>query len=125
MKKIFASLWVFPVLLLAAMPAVQAHESALSTMAGMVMHLNHYPSADEKSMLAGIAADAHATAGEKLLAGALSRMQHQVGGTDTDALRALSADKHASKDERTLAGILLGISHHASGADKEQLKALL
>jgi len=125
MKKILSLLFVLPVVLFSALPMVSAHESSVSTMAGIVLHLNHYPSNDEKTTLAEIVADAHATAGEKALAGALARMQHHVDGADAAALRALAADAHAAKGEQVLANVLLGINHHASDADKARLKALL
>ncbi len=125
MKRILSLLFVLPVVLFATLQVATAQESAISTMAGIVLHLNHYPSADEKKVLSGIAADTHATAGEKVLAGALARMQHSVGGADATALRALSADTHAGKNARVLADVLLGISHHPSDADKARLKSLL
>jgi len=101
-----------------------ASESAVSAMAGMVMQLNHYPTATEKAALANITTDAKTTTGEKTLAGALMRMQHRVGGADSTALQHLSADSAAKKSERELADILLGIAHKASVGDIKRLKAL-
>jgi len=124
MKKIIGFLLVLPVLLWAVAPMALAGGSAISTMAGIVMHLNHYPGNSEKQALANITRDGHATAGEKTLAGALMRMQHSVQGNDATALQSLVSDKQASRDERELADILLGISHHPSSSDMRRLQSL-
>jgi len=125
MRKILSLLFAVSVLWFAGLPVANAHESAISTMAAIVLHLNHYPNAEEKKTLAEIAADMHATAGEKVLAGALARMQHHVDGADADALRALAGNAHTAKGEQVLAKVLLGINHHPSDADKARLKSLL
>jgi len=125
MRKIIGSLLVLPVLLWTAVPAAEAGGSAISTIAGIVMHLNHYPGNSEKQTLANIARDDHATAGEKALAGALMRMQHSVQGSDAAALRDLASDQQASHGERELADILLGISHHPSASDTRRLQSLI
>jgi len=124
MRKAIGFLLVLPVLLWAVAPAALAGGSAISTMAGIIMHLNHYPGSSEKQTLTNIIHDDHATAGEKALAGALMRMQHSVKGHDVDTLRSLASDKQASHDERKLADILLGISHHPSSSDMQRLQSL-
>ena len=111
-------------ILLLAAPLTFASESSLSTMAGVVMQLNHYPTAADKTSLAKIIADSKATAGEKMLAGALMRMQHRVGDADSRKLHSLSGDTTAAKAERELADILLGIAHKASAADMKRLHRL-
>jgi len=125
MRKILGSLLVFPILFLAAESIASAGDSAIGTMAGIVMHLNHYPSDSEKQTLANIVHDDHATSGEQALAGALMRMRHSVQGSDASALRNLTSDKQASHDERELADILLGITHHPSSDDMRRLQSLL
>jgi len=124
MRKTIGSLLVLPVLLWAVAPVALAGSSAISTMAGIMLHLNHYPGNSEKQTLANIIHDDHATDGEKTLAGALMRMQHSIKGTDAAALRALTSDKLASQGERELADILLGINHHPSSSDRQQLQSL-
>lgn len=124
MKKIIGSLLVLPILLWITAPAALASGSTVSTMTGIVMHLQHYPSSGEKKMLANIIQNDQATAGEKVLAGALMRMQHAVQGADAVALQALVADKQASHSARELADILLGIKHKPSSNDMQRLKSL-
>jgi len=124
MRKTIGSLLVLPVLLWAVAPVALAGGSAISTMAGVVLHLNHYPGNSEKQILANIIHDDHATTGEKTLAGVLMRMQHSVQGTDATTLRSLASDKQASHDEQELADILLGINHHPSSSDMQRLQSL-
>jgi len=125
MKKTIGSLLALPILLWVAAPVALAQDSAISDIAGIVMHLNHYPSDSEKNTLANIIHDNHASAGEKALAGALMRMRHSVQGSDAAALRALASESHASHNERELADILLGINHHPSSSDKQRLQSIL
>jgi len=124
MKKTIGSLLILPVFLWAAAPVALAGDSTISTMAKIVMHLNHYPGDSEKQTLANIIHDNHASAGEKVLAGALMRMRHSVQGSDAEALRTLASDEHAGHNERELADILLGISHHPSSSDKQRLQSI-
>ena len=124
MKKIIGSLLILPIFLWITVPVALAGGSTISTMAGIVMHLQHYPSSSEKQILASIVQNNQTTAGEKVLAGALMRMQHAVRGVDAVALRTLVADKHASHDEQELAGILLGITHKPSSSDMRRLESL-
>jgi len=124
MRKTIGSLLVLPVLLWAVAPVALAGGSAISTMAGIMMHLKHYPGNSERQTLANIIHDDHATAGEKTLAGALMHMRHSVQGSDAAALRSLASDKQASQGERELADILLGINHHPSSSDMRRLQSL-
>ena len=113
-------------LMFAALPAAAvAGGDAIRTMAGIILHLEHYPTNAEKRTLDGILRDPSATAGEKTIAGALMRMQHSVGGEDASALRALAANAKAGAGERELASILLGIHHHPSAMDRKRLRKLI
>jgi len=124
MKKIIGSLLVLPILLWITSSVVLASGSTISTMASIVMHLQHYPSNGEKKILANIIQSDQTTAGEKVLAGALMRMQHTMQGADVVALQALVVDKQASHSARELADILLALKHKASSSDMQRLKLL-
>ncbi|OIO68929.1 MAG: hypothetical protein COY36_02615 [Zetaproteobacteria bacterium CG_4_10_14_0_2_um_filter_55_20] len=124
MTQLIRALCVFTLLLCTGIPAASAHDASIKSMAGIIMHLNHFPSDSEKHELEAIASDEHVTPGERALAGALLRMQHTVEGEDSAALRALAVDKNASQGERELADILLGIHHHPSVNDQQRLKTL-
>jgi len=125
MKKILQYMLLVPALFLMTISSVQAADSDISTMAGIVMHLNHYPDSGEQEKLAGIVAESQASAGEKVLAKALGNMRHKVSDSDAGKLRRLQSDANASKQEKELAAILLGIVHHPSDSDKQRLKSLL
>ncbi len=107
-----------------AVPSVVAASPATSEMAQIILHLNHYPSDDEKQSLRTIAASDQATAGERILAKALLNMEHKVGGADRERLRELARNQAAPAAERELADILLGLQHKPSAAAKERLRRL-
>jgi len=112
-------------LLVFATAPLMAASSNIHTMAGILIHLNHFPNEAEKTTLAGIAADAQSSTGEKALATAMMNLKHKVGAADAAALHELLGNASASQDERTLANILLGLAHHPSDNDKKKLQAML
>jgi len=122
MKTLFIA--ILTTLLFISAPMAASAHGALSEMVTIIIHLNHYPTADDKKVLAEIAADPQATAGDKIIAGALMRMRHRVEGADADALRKLANDDATPASEKELATILLGIAHHPSSTDVAKLKAI-
>jgi len=128
MRKTIYYLLLFPAILTIVSSTALAVGSAISTMAAIVMHLDHYPSRSEIESLTGIIQDDHATSGEKTLAGSLMHMRHshRVGDDDdTRRLQNLLSDDHASKQEKVLADILLGLAHYPSAEDKKRLQPLM
>ncbi|MDQ6997952.1 MAG: hypothetical protein Q9M17_04490 [Mariprofundus sp.] len=79
-------------LLFMSAPIVASAHGTLSEIATIIMHLNHYPTTDDKKILAEIAADPQSTAGDKIISEALMRMQHQVKGSDADSLAVRNQD---------------------------------
>jgi len=122
MKTMFIT--ILSALLFISAPMAASAHGALSEIATIIIHLNHYPTADDKKILTTIAADPHATAGDRILAGALMRMQHRVEGADADALHTLAADDATPAAEKELATILLAIAHHPSAGDIARLKSI-
>lgn len=110
--------------LLLAIPGPARADSAIGEMAGIVLHLNHHPSSDEKKELREILDSDHATQGERTLARALLNMNHKVEGADRDRLAELARNDSAPAAERELADILLNLRHKPSGDDKERLQRL-
>jgi len=123
MKVFFISL--LSTLMLIASPMVIAAESSVSEMATIIIHLNHYPTTEDKKVLTNIINGSHATAGEKVIAAALMRMQHSVNDEDADKLRRLAADDSVAEAERELAEIILTIAHHPTKTDIKRLKAVV
>jgi len=123
MKSIRIALALSLLLAVAAVPAI-ASSSNIHTMAGILLHLNHFPSDSEKATLGAIAADAKASAAEKVLAHAMINLKHKVAASDAAALHELLTNPAAGNNERTLANILLSLAHHPSEQDKKKLQAM-
>jgi len=102
-----------------------AENKAVHTVAGILLKLNHYPSASEKETLQKLV-DAKATSPqERVLVQALINVQHTASATDKPKLHTLMQDESAPASIRTLASVLYNLNHTASDADKEKLKRLV
>ncbi|HZW26748.1 MAG TPA: hypothetical protein VFF26_14815 [Gallionella sp.] len=121
-KYLFALLSVMS-LILGSQSALAA-SAAVREMAGIVMHLNHYPSDAEKARLGVIVADKASTEPERVIATAISNLEHKVTAGDADKLRKVTGDMSAPAEVRDLAGIVLNINHKPSAADKGKLEAM-
>ncbi|BBJ00581.1 hypothetical protein FGKAn22_22730 [Ferrigenium kumadai] len=111
-------------LMLGAQSALAA-SAAVREMAGIMMHLEHYPSDAEKVRLNAIAADKGSTGQERVIATAIGNLRHEVAAGDADKLRKVTGDMSAPAEVRDLAGIVLNISHMPSAADKRKLEAMM
>ena len=99
-------------------------DGAASTMASVLIGLNHFPSADDKAALAIIAEDPSSSADEKALAQIISRIAHQASSGDKAALEAMvSGDANA--DLKTIAKAILATNHKPAADDIAALKALV
>ncbi|TPW09371.1 MAG: hypothetical protein FD130_2555 [Halothiobacillaceae bacterium] len=111
-NKMLRSLLLATTALLFITPGVQAAESdAIKTMAGIMMHVNHFPGSDEKATLKKIADDAAVSAHSRAIAMAMINMEHSVTDQDKAALQKVSGDASASAGERELAGIVMNFMH--------------
>lgn len=100
-------------------------DSALNTIARVMITLSHFPTDKEKRELSDIVNNDSATAGERTLASALIAMQHQVSGGDRGRLQALKDDESADGIERELADILMNMNHQPSSRDRDRLRRFL
>jgi hypothetical protein len=125
MRKLIGLLLLLPMVFTSMPSMAVAADSAISSMAEITMHLNHYPNDSEKKALDAIINDEDATAGEKVLARALMNMQHKVGGSDAGKLTDLKNSAEAGKQEKVLADVLLGLTHKPSADDKKRLQFLV
>ena len=110
-------------LMLGAQSALAA-SAPVREMAGIMMHLNHYPSDAEKARLSAIVADKGSTGQERVIATAISNLEHKVAAGDVDKLKQVMGDMSAPAEVRDLAGIVLNISHKPSAADKSKLEMM-
>ena len=111
-------------LMAGAQPALAA-SAAVREMAGIMMHLEHYPSDAEKARLNAIAADQGSSAQERVIATAMLNLKHHAAAGDVDKLKMVSGDISAPVEVRELAGIVLSLNHMPSTADKGKLETML
>jgi hypothetical protein len=104
--------------------SVLAASAAVKEMAGIMMHLNHYPDDAEKARLKAIAADMGNTEQERVIATAISNLEHKVAAADADKLRQVTGDMSAPAEVRDLAGIVLGINHKPGKEEKKRLEMM-
>lgn len=110
-------------LMLGAHSALAA-SAAVKEMAGITMHLNHYPGDAEKARLKAIASDMGNTEQERIIATAISNLEHKVAKADADKLRQVAGDMSAPAEVRDLAGIVLGINHKPGKEEKKRLEMM-
>ena len=103
-------------------PLIHAADN-VSTMAGIVLSLQHFPSDADKAALAAIASS-DASAAEKTVAEAIAGIQHKASAEGMAALTAIAADESQPGDLRELAAIVAGINHVPSAEAKAALTAL-
>jgi hypothetical protein len=123
-SRIILSLVTMVGLMLGAQPVLAASD-AVREMAGIMVHLEHYPSDAEKVKLKGIVDNKGSTAQERVLATAISNLKHKAADADKDKLKKVMDDEAAPADVRELAGIVLNINHMPSAADKSKLEQMM
>ena len=101
-----------------------AESEAVQTMAGILLHLQHFPTDADKQSLKQITEDKSATKDERTVAQALMDVQHTAAAADKPKLEAIVNDAKAAGSVKTLASIILNLKHMPSDSDKEKLKAL-
>ncbi len=111
-------------LMLGAQSALAA-TAAVRQMAGILVHLEHYPSAEDKVKLNSIAVNKSSTKQEQVLATSISNIKHQVADGDKDNLKHVTEDSAAPSEVREMASIILNISHMPSAADKAKLEQMM
>ena len=111
-------------LMLGAQSALAA-STAVREMAGILLHLEHYPSAEDKVKLHSITINKASTNQEQVLATSISNLQHQVAEVDKDKLKHVVDDAAAPKEVREMATIILNIKHFPGEADKAKLEQMM
>jgi len=102
-----------------------AMKGTMRTMAGIIMHLNHYPSTEEKDTLRAIVNDSTVPAHERVLAQALLNMKHKASAADKEKLQAIMNDASAPQQLREMAGIVHSLNHMPSAADRKKLGMMM
>jgi hypothetical protein len=104
---------------------VRAQEStAVKTMAGILMVVQHFPTDAQKKTLQDLSAASTTTADEKVVIDAMLHLQHSVPAADKAKLEAITKDEKAPAGVKTLATILGRFLHMANAEDKATLQKL-
>lgn len=111
-------------LMLGAQSALAA-SAAVHEMAGIMMHLMHYPSDAEKMKLKAIVDDMNSTSQERVVATAIIDLKHHAAPQDVGKLKMVAGDMSAAPEVRDLAGIVLSISHEPTAEDKSKLAMMM
>lgn len=93
-------------------------------MAAILSTLNHFPSAEDKTVLMDISSDKNNSAATQAIAKAIHDMQHGIKGEDKTALEAIVSGDSANDKEKALAKIALGIMHKPSADALVKLEVL-
>ncbi len=96
---------------------------ATNILAEIVIDLNHFPSADDKTYLDEIIGDAESTDDEKLLAAIISRIAHKPDASDASALKKLA--KSGSGEVKAIAAAVMSIEHKAAADKVAALETML
>ncbi len=102
----------------------RADESAVPTLAQILLTMQHFPSAEQKATLEGIASDEQVDTDLRIIAGAIGNIEHQVPDNERSALQGIIGDPSASDAAKTLAGAALRFKHQLAPEDKAPLQAL-
>ena len=119
----FATAVALVALLITGQPA-SADTSAASTLAGILLTMQHFPSEEQKATLETIASDEQVDKDLRIIAGAISNIQHQVPDEEHAALQAIVDDPSASEAAKTLAAAALAFKHQLPAENSTALQAL-
>ena len=117
-----------PLVFLAALlnvSATLADEASISTMASILINLQHFPSDSDKQKLTMIAESSDSGEAEKTVAMAIANIEHKAAAADQDKLNAIVADSDTPAGLRDLASVVLSLNHFPSAADKAKLEKLV
>ena len=122
-KVISLSIVVLSTLLIDIMPGY-AGESAVSTMAGIMIGLKHYPGDADQQALTAILESGDSSDAEKSIATAISNIKHKVTAADKKTLSVIAVDEQTAVKLRELAAIVAATNHMPSAADIEKLQEI-
>ena len=111
-------------LLYVASANAEENQQALSSMANIMLNLNHYPSDGEKKQLGKFISDMSLSSNVRTIAQAMSNLEHTAKDEDKEKLSAIMKDDAASESEKTLASVIYSVNHKPSSADKEKLSKI-
>jgi len=93
-------------------------------MAKILVHLNHYPSDNEKTQLSHILKQSQ-SAHEKAVATAILNLEHSARSSDKKELKKVMNDSSVNPPLKDIAGVVYRLNHKPSSSDKKLLTAIL
>ncbi|MGE0623469.1 MAG: hypothetical protein AB7I04_12940 [Pseudomonadales bacterium] len=111
------------VLLITGQP-VAADTPVASTLADILLTMQHFPSDAQKATLEDIAANEQVEKDLRIIAGAIGNIQHRVPDEERASLQAIVDDPSASEAAKSLASAALGFNHQLSADGRAALTAL-
>lgn len=118
------AVWMTLLVLLAVSPAAYSQSDAVSTMAGILLEMTHFPTEEHKETLAAISEDDDASEASRTIAEAIRNIEHKAQPEDVDELQKVAAGFSGSMAEQQLANIVLDFEHKASAEARDTLEAL-
>jgi hypothetical protein len=122
-KSCLATIAFFTAML--SMPIAWAGDDTVSTMASIMIGLQHFPSDTDKQKLSAIAESSDASQAEKTVAAAIANIAHKASAADQEELKAIIADGDTPAGLRDVASVVTGLNHVPSDADKAKLEQLV
>ena len=111
----------------AILPSAQlsmADDSAIGTMAKIMISLKHFPSDSDKQMLTAIGKSSDSSEAEIAVAAAIANIEHQATAADKEKLSAIVADESTPAELRNLASIILNTMHSPSASEIAKLEKI-
>jgi len=102
----------------------KAGDKSISTIANIMLHLNHYPSPSEKGKLKEIVMNDESPQ-IKSIATALINLEHKATAGDKAKMEAIINDKSAQTQIRDMAAIIYNLTHKPSSEDKSKLMTMM
>ncbi len=118
------AVFFFSMLALLMSPAALSQSGAVSTMAGILAEMQHYPSDAQKEKLTAISNNSSYSEAAHAIAMAIRDIKHKAQSDDVSALKKITQSASASKAEKQLASIVLDFNHQVSAEAQEKLKML-
>lgn len=105
--------------------AMADNDSAAKSIAGVLVNLNHFPSAEDKATLKAISEDEGTGPAFRAVALAVHNIQHAATAEDKANMAQVIASDMAEPEAKQLAEIVAGINHMPSADAKTALQAML
>ena len=96
----------------------------MSTMANIMLNLNHYPSDSEKQKLKNIVSSSE-SADIKAIATAILNLEHEATSSDKSRMKVIMNNSGTDAKVRDMASIVYNLSHKPSSGDKSKLMTMM